>query len=106
MKAWIVRDKNDCCGAEVVFAETRGKARSLALCTDCCDSAVDLLCKVGNKVYQTDGVKIYESTINEITLTSNKMIFVTENIAFDETAIGKSIFLSKQEVEAKMKGGE
>ncbi len=36
MKAWLVRDKYDCYGAEVVFAETRGKARSLALSTDCC----------------------------------------------------------------------
>ena len=38
MKAWLVRVKDEFC-AEVVFAETRGKARSLALCTDCCDGA-------------------------------------------------------------------
>ena len=36
MKAWLVQDKWDCYGAEIVFAETRGKARSLALATDCC----------------------------------------------------------------------
>ena len=36
MKAWLVQDKWDSYGAEVVFAETRGKARSLALATDCC----------------------------------------------------------------------
>ena len=36
MKAWLVKDKWDCYGAEIVFAETRGKARSLALATDCC----------------------------------------------------------------------
>ena len=36
MKAWLVQDKWDCYGSEIVFAETRGKARSLALATDCC----------------------------------------------------------------------
>ena len=35
MKAWLVRVKDEFC-AEVVFAETRGKAKSLALSTDCC----------------------------------------------------------------------
>lgn len=69
------------------------------------ENILELPCKVGDKVYQTDGVRIYESTINEITLTTNKMICVTENIAFDETAIGKGIFLTKEEAEAKMKGG-
>lgn len=57
-------------------------------------------CKLGDKIYQTDGVRIYESTIGEITLTAKHTIFVTENIAFDERAIGKSIFLSYAEAEA------
>jgi hypothetical protein len=52
-------------------------------------------CKVGDKIYQTDYVKIYESTINEITYTANKKIYVTENIVFDENAIGKSIFFRR-----------
>ena len=38
MKAWLVREKNEYC-AEVVFAETRGKARALALLTDACEYA-------------------------------------------------------------------
>jgi hypothetical protein len=38
MKAWLVRDKESY-GAEIVFAETRGKARSLALSFDCCDDS-------------------------------------------------------------------
>lgn len=38
MKAWLVREKDEFC-AEVVFAETKGKARSLALATDCCEDA-------------------------------------------------------------------
>ena len=42
MKAWIVQDKWDCYGAEIVFAETRGKARSLASATYCC-SETDFL---------------------------------------------------------------
>lgn len=38
MKAWIVRIKEEFC-ASVVFAETRGKAKSIALSTDtCCDA--------------------------------------------------------------------
>ena len=36
MKAWLVRDKDEFC-ATVVFAETRGKARSLAMSMDCCE---------------------------------------------------------------------
>ena len=38
MKAWLVREKDEFC-ATVVFAETRGKARALALCTDACEDA-------------------------------------------------------------------
>ena len=36
MKAWLVREKGEF-AAEVVFAETRGKARALAQHTDCCE---------------------------------------------------------------------
>ena len=59
-------------------------------------------CKLGDKIYQTDGVRIYESIIGEITLTAKRTIFVTENIAFDETAIGNSVFLSYAEAEAHL----
>lgn len=38
MKAWIVREKDEFC-ATVVFAETRGKARALALYTETCECA-------------------------------------------------------------------
>ena len=57
-------------------------------------------CKLGDKIYQTDGVRIYESIIGEITLTAKHTIFVTENIDFDERAIGNSVFLSYAEAEA------
>ena len=36
MKAWLVREKDEFC-ATVVFAETRGKARAMALHTECCE---------------------------------------------------------------------
>lgn len=36
MKAWLVRDKDEC-EATVVFAETRGKAMALAMATDACE---------------------------------------------------------------------
>lgn len=38
MKAWIVNPKYEF-GSAVVFAETRGKAKSAALITDCCEGA-------------------------------------------------------------------
>ena len=38
MKAWIVNPKYKF-GSAVVFAETRGKAKSAALITDCCEGA-------------------------------------------------------------------
>ena len=60
-------------------------------------------CKLGDKIYQTDGVRIYESIIGEITLTAKRTIFVTENIAFDERAIGNSVFLSYAEAEAHLR---
>ena len=58
--------------------------------------------KLGDKIYQADDVRIYESTIVEITLTAKHTIFVTENIAFDERAIGNSVFLSYAEAEAHL----
>ena len=36
MKAWLVREKDELC-AEVIFAETRGKARALAKYTAACE---------------------------------------------------------------------
>lgn len=42
MKAWFVQDKTTRYGAEIVFAETRGKAKSIAQRTDCC-SETDFL---------------------------------------------------------------
>ena len=38
MKAWLVREKDKFC-ATIVFAETRGKARALAINTEACEDA-------------------------------------------------------------------
>lgn len=60
---------------------------------------VELPCKVGDTVYQTDGIRIYENKIERI-------IFDTNNIGFDETSIGKSIFLTREEAEQALKERE
>lgn len=54
------------------------------------------LCKVGDTVYQTDGILIYQSRIN-------KLIYDTDSIAFDESAIGQSVFLSESAAVEKRK---
>ena len=60
-----------------------------------------LPCKVGDVVYQTDSAgTVFESKIT-------KIIYDTNGIAFDESAIGKTVFLTEQEAQAeleKMKG--
>ena len=60
-----------------------------------------LPCKVGDTVYQIDAERVYESEVKWI-------IFDCDDIAFDERAIGGSIFLTREEAEAALalKGGE
>lgn len=48
--------------------------------------------ELSNKVYQTDGVRVYESTVKNV-------IYETESIAFDKRAIGQSVFLTREEAE-------
>ena len=60
---------------------------------------VVLPCKVGDTVYQIDAERVYESEVKWI-------IFDCDDIAFDERAIGGSIFLTREEAEAALKGGE
>lgn len=52
-------------------------------------------CKVGDVVYQVVD-RIYESKIRGV-------IYDTENYAFDERAIGKSVFLSREKAERDLK---
>lgn len=68
------------------------------------DKAVERPCKAGDTIYQTDtnGTRIFKSTVKNI-------IFETDGVAFDERAIGESIFLTEEAVKEKMKelnGGE
>ena len=49
-------------------------------------------CKVGDTVYQTDGERVYESVVENV-------IYDTDGIVFDETAIGKVVFLYVEEAE-------
>lgn len=62
-------------------------------------------CKVGDIVYQTDGIRIYELTILDILLHKNKPYYETDEVDFDDDAIGTSIFLTREDAEAKLKGG-
>ena len=57
---------------------------------------------IDDKIYQTDGVRIYESTITEIIITRNNIIYCTDGIAFDETAIGCTIFTTREEAEKEL----
>ena len=62
------------------------------------EKAVELPCKLGDTVYQTDtnGTRIFKSTVKGI-------IFDTGGMAFDERAIGERIFLTEEAVKEKMK---
>ena len=55
--------------------------------------------KVGDTVYQRDNAgRIYEITITRI-------IYDTNGVAFDERAIGETIFLNREAIEKALKGG-
>ena len=59
---------------------------------------VKLPCKVGDTLYQCDAAgRIYEITVTGI-------IYNTSAVAFDERAIGKLVFLTKEEAEKSGKG--
>jgi hypothetical protein len=55
--------------------------------------------KIGDTVYQHDGVRIYESKIIDVIIYNNKNYYVTDSIDFDESAIGGSIFLTREDAE-------
>ena len=60
---------------------------------------VVLPCKVGDTIYQIDSERVYWSEVKRI-------IFGCGHIDFDERAIGKTVFLTREEAEAALKGGE
>ena len=67
------------------------------------NGVIVLHCEIGDIVYQTDGVRVYELEILDIYLYKNRPYYETEGIDFDEDAIGTSIFLTKEEAEQKIK---
>ena len=81
---------------DLAFADDTSKAERIRelLKADKDGRVVVLPCKV----YETDGVRVYEHTVREV-------IYETAGgPAFDKNAIGKSIFLSREEAEKAMKG--
>ena len=55
----------------------------------------DCKISIGDTVYQTDGVNVYESTVRRI-------LYDTKDMTFDADAIGSSIFLTRKEAEERM----
>ena len=53
-------------------------------------------CKVGDTVYQIDAERVFESKVKAI-------VYDTNNIAFDERSIGKTVFLTREEAERALK---
>lgn len=76
--------------------EQHGYLFCLKLAETLIEKSVAMPCSVGDTIYQTDtnGEKVYKSTIKNI-------IYDTENIAFDERAIGTSIFLTEETIKDK-----
>ena len=58
---------------------------------------VVLPCKVGDKVFQQNGVDIFESQVQ-------KIIYDCGHFAFDEEAIGERVFITRESAEAALKG--
>lgn len=54
-----------------------------------------LPCRIGDTVYQTDGVRIYECRVKNL-------LFDTDGICFDERAVGESVFLTREEAEKNL----
>lgn len=60
--------------------------------------------KIGQTVWETDGVRLYKHTITKIVSGGRFTIYYTENggIAFDDRAISHSLFLTKEEAERRL----
>ena len=58
---------------------------------------VVLPCKVGDTVYQVDDIRVYA-------LEVRNLIYDAGILAFDESTIGKTVFLTRAEAEAALHG--
>ena len=63
------------------------------------NGVIVLPCKIGDTVYQTDGVILYSSKVNRILVLDGLTIYQTSAIDFDDRAIGKTVFLTREEAE-------
>lgn len=64
-------------------------------------------CKVGDKVYIIAGKDISEQKIQRVTIGSNEILeFCTRKRGFAISAIGKKVFLTREEAEARLKDME
>lgn len=63
-----------------------------------------LPCKVGDKAYIIVGKDISKQTIQRVTIGSDKILeFCTKKRGFAISDIGKKVFLTREEAEAKLK---
>lgn len=70
---------------ELIFADNEGRVALLP-------------CKVGDTVYQIDNYgNMYDDVVKRIVIENSKVIYETNGIGFDETAIGERVFLSREE---------
>lgn len=82
MKAYLVKDKDEFC-ATVVFAETVGKARALAMSTECCEDVdfCDIQVKRQPQLdkYYVDGKRKWIGLIHkiELYLLKSVVLYVT-----------------------------
>lgn len=68
---------------------------------------VVLPCKVGDTVYQKDHCgEIYEAVVQSVVIDKRRTIFITSGIGFDETSVGKTVFLTRAEAEKAMEVSE
>lgn len=67
---------------------------------------VMLTCKVGDNVYQEYAGQVYESTITRIIIRQNAPILydTDRGFAFNDHAIGRSVFLNRWEAERALEG--
>ena len=68
------------------------------------NGVVVLQCKIGDTVYQTDGIRIYELEVFDVSIRKNKPYYETESVDFDEDAIGKTVFLTREDAEKALRG--
>ena len=54
-------------------------------------------------IYETDGFRIYKSEIKLLYWEDDELIYDCDTLAFDESAIGKTIFLTREEAEKALK---